>query len=457
MSILRKLLPTSFRTRLILLILGAVLLAQALTIYAFAVYQQNQVQTAAVNLLVTSIQTVQAALGTMPANERAPFVNNVSHGQWQLLERDLPRHARFQSERGLEEVSAEQITLRRSLRQMARAVNRALDRGSRIAVTAGEQPFLYVSIPQTQTTSHRRSGQWLQIPLDRIDPPLTTPLLAAWLASLGVLLLGVVWFSWHITRPLTRLVHATDRLAAGQPEPVKPSGPDETRLLGEKFNTMLAALAQSQKTQRTLLAGLPHDLKGPLTRMGLRIEMSQDADLQAGLRRDLDDMQRMVEQFLAYLRGQDIDRFERQSIDLNDWFQLRMTDWSKLGKPIKWHKTDAKIQVLADPNSLDRLLSNLIDNALAHGEPPVLVTLTTEGRQAVLSVADQGFGIEPAHQSRVLEPFERADDARTRTGNVGLGLSIVQMIVNAHQGTLQMHQQVSGGFVVEVRLPLQED
>src|SRR5690606_11979955 len=101
----------------------------------------------------------------------------------------------------------------------------------------------------------------LVIPLERLAPPVATPIIIVWLGGMGLLLIIAAAFSWHITRPLTRLAKAADQLAAGQPQRVTPSGPTETRILGQRFNAMLDALAESNAVRHTLLAGLPHDLK----------------------------------------------------------------------------------------------------------------------------------------------------------------------------------------------------
>ena len=465
MSVLRVLWPQTLRARLILLILGAVLFAQALTLYAIALHQRDQAQTAAVNLLVTSIKTLQAALGSIEPGKRAEFVELTSQGQWKLVQRDPPRYARFQSERGLEPASQDDPQLRQSLRGMAREINRSLGRGSRVAIAVGEQPYLYVALAavngQIENAGPRAGGleprgptQWLRIPLDRVDPPLTTATLAGWLGSLGALLLVAVGFSWHITRPMTQLLRATDQLAAGRPERVVPSGPIETRQLGERFNAMLGALEQSERTQRTLLAGLPHDLKGPLSRMALRIEMSDDADLQQGLKRDLSDMQRMVEQFLAYIRGQDMGSLKLEPLRLDAWLGGRMDDMQRLKKPVVLTGQLASVTVRADIDALDRLLTNLVDNALEHGFPPVEIGLEVHSDQAVLSVTDHGVGIAPEDRQRALEPFARLDKARTRTGNVGLGLSVVQAIASGHGGSVSLGQGASGGLQVRVCLPV---
>src|SRR3546814_385588 len=125
-------------------------------------------------------------------------------------------------------------------------------------------------------------------------------MIVVWLSGMGLLLLLSAAFSWHITRPLTRLAKAADQLAAGNPQRVVPSGPTETRVVGERFNAMLDALIEAETVRSTLLAGLPHDLKGPLSRMWLRVEMASDPTLKDGLRNDIQDMQRMVDQFIGF-------------------------------------------------------------------------------------------------------------------------------------------------------------
>lgn len=443
------LLPRSLRARLLWLVLGAVLIAQALTLYALARHQQSQVQAAATNLLVTSIITLQSTLAMVPPMHRERFVQKTSQGQWQLLQTPPPRQAHFQPAPGLDTPSSGSRHLRRSLRALPRDVNRALAGSSRVALSLDPQPYLYVSIASPG------AEQWLRIPLDRVDPPLTTATLLWWLAGMGGLLILAAGFSWHISRPITRLLRATDALAQGRPEPVDPAGPLETRQLGERFNAMLDSLRQSQQTQRTLLAGLPHDLKAPLARMALRIEMAEDPSLKEGLRRDLRDMQQMIEQFLQFLRGQDATRLNRQTLWLNEWLEAQVAEYQQLGKPVQWARhRPPPVRVEADSMALGRVLDNLIGNALEHGKPPVLVSLGASGDgEAVVTIADHGPGIAPEHRARAFEPFERLDAARTRTGNVGLGLSLARGIVMAHGGRLELGQAPSGGLQVQIVLP----
>ena len=440
----------SLRSRLILLIILTLLGAQALTVYVVATYQRQEVQAAAVNMLVTSITTLKSAISMVRPEHRPAFVQHASHGQWQLLRDPPPKGARYHLDKGLEPRADGSRRLRRSLRALSRDVNKALEGQSRVAVTVGPQPFMYVSIGPL-------AGQppWLRIPLDRVDPPVRTPLLLWWLGSLVAIILIALWFSWHITRPMTRLVKATDQLAQGRPEPVQPSGPREIRRLGERFNAMLASLAQTQRTQRTLLAGLPHDLKGPMARMALRIEMADDPELKRGLQRDLSDMQRMTQQFLDFLRGQDASRLNLKSLRLDQWLSALVQEQASLGRPVTVVGPLPPVQMQADDMALTRLVNNLIDNGLTHGAPPVEISLLlTEPSKAIIRVADHGSGLTPEQYDRAFEPFERLDPARSRTGNVGLGLSLVKGIAIAHGGSVSLGRHASGGLCVDVVLPV---
>ncbi|UOD50901.1 ATP-binding protein [Orrella daihaiensis] len=440
----------SLRSRLVLLVLATLLVAQALTVYVMVTYQRDELQTATANLLVTSITTLKSAISMVRPERQAMFVHHTSQGQWRLLDEPPPRGARFQSADGLEAGAQNAQAVRRSLRMLSREVNRALGSTARVAVSAGAQPYLYVSLGE-------RPGQapWLRIPLDRIDPPVRVPFLLWWLLALFVLAMIALWFSWHITRPITRLAKATDMLASGRPEPVKPSGPTETRRLGEHFNSMLEALAQTQQTQQTLLAGLPHDLKGPMARMALRIEMTEDQALKAGLKRDLADMQHMTEQFLDFLRGQDISRLRLEQLRLDRWLQEQVNERRQLGQDIALIGHLPILEVSADQAALQRLLNNLIDNALTHGKPPVEIALEQiDPKFACLTVSDHGAGLDPSQYERAFKPFERIDAARSRSGNVGLGLSLVKGIAIAHGGSVSLAAHASGGLSVQVKLPL---
>ncbi|OZI59371.1 ATP-binding protein [Bordetella genomosp. 4] len=495
----RFLLPRSLRTRLILLVLGAVLLAQAATLTTVSYYRQKFLEDVAIGYIATTIRTLRASLSQIPAEDRAEFVRNASQNQWRLWSRTLPAEAQLQrpprrspppppprrSNNGDNDLRTPgnpanpgrpampgdggiqsrdtarprppppEDDLRRDLRGPIRELNDRLNDGTRVALSHGPEPEIYISLARNADTEDApRLREWLVIPLERLDPSVSTPMVAVWLGGLGLVLLLAAGFSWHITRPLTRLAEAADHLAAGQPQRVEPSGPRETRALGERFNAMLDALAESDSVRRTLLSGLPHDLKGPLSRMWLRIEMADDPALKEGLRKDLQDMQHMVDQFIGFVRGTDPAAYRYAPLSLPEWLADRVGGWTSTGTAITLDATEDAMTVQGDAVALGRLLDNLIGNALHHGEPPIDITLRRDGQFAILDVADHGPGIAPERRTEALRPFARLDDARTRTGNVGLGLALADAIARAHGGTLALLQAQSGGLLVRISLPL---
>ncbi|MCD0506084.1 HAMP domain-containing protein, partial [Bordetella petrii] len=437
----RFLLPRSLRARLVLLVLGAVLLAQAATLATVSYYRQKFLEDVAIGYIATTIRTLRAAVSQIPAEERADFVRNASQNQWRLWSRTLPAEARLQRftrpppppptpprgeqwrgdpqheemrRRRLREMLRDQPDdIRRDLRGPIRELNDRLNDGTRVALSHGPEPELFISLARNPDTEDApRLREWLVIPLDRLDPPVATPMIAVWLGGLGLILLLAAGFSWHITRPLTRLAEAADRLAAGQPQRVEPSGPHETRALGQRFNAMLDALAESDSVRRTLLSGLPHDLKGPLSRMWLRVEMADDPALKEGLRKDLQDMQHMVDQFIGFVRGTDPAAYRYAPLALAEWLTDRVGGWQSTGTAITLDMPDEPMTVQGDAVALGRLLDNLIGNALHHGKPPVDIRLRHEGGHAVLDVADHGPGIAAERRTEALRPFARLDDAR---------------------------------------------
>src|SRR5690606_31975634 len=248
---------------------------------------------------------------------------------------------------------------------------------------------------------------------------------------------------------------AADQLAAGQPQRVSPSGPSETRILGERFNAMLDTLAESNAVQRTLLAGLPHDLKAPLSRMWLRIEMAEDTTFKEGMLKDVQDMQRMVNQFIGFVRGADPGSYQLSSMPLNAWLDEQVSAWESAGSPVKLTSmSEQTLTISGDKMALERLLDNLITNALNHGQPPVEVALQASNGNAVITVSDHGTGISAERRIEALRPFSRLDDARTRTGSVGLGLALADNIARAHEGSLALESASWGGLQVRITLPL---
>ncbi len=347
--------------------------------------------------------------------------------------------------------------VRDDLQKLIVRVNQTLDDGTRIGLTQrNNTPLMYLSLlPEFNPFNNTVIKEWLIIPLDKIEPAEAGIFLIAWIALTSLLLMGAGYFAWRITTPLLRLSQSADKLAKGIHAKVVPAGPYETKVLGQRFNAMLNSLEQAKTVQQTLLAGLPHDLKGPLARMRLRLAMTDDEMLKQGMSNDVQEMQNIIEQFISYVRGSDPGRYNFQSLNLNQWIDERANAWGDASSDIVLtEKTTVPLQISADTLALGRLLDNLIGNALKHGKPPVEISLKKTGETALISVSDHGCGIPPERREEALRAFSRLDSARTKTGSVGLGLALVDTIVHAHQGTLELGESSSGGLKVDIYLPL---
>ncbi|NLA89281.1 MAG: HAMP domain-containing protein [Alcaligenaceae bacterium] len=467
-SHLRKFWPFSLRLQTFLLILLTILSVQAMNFYIAQELRDRYIQNVVVNHLSSTIRLLRASLANTPTEQRKSFVNQASRGQWDLIEsRRLPKGSYYSWSRGKRRHESGSLENRYQefsqqpfgMGKMIRRLNKEFNDGTRIALSRGSSPALYISlVPTEQPEIQSKSRDWLVVPLSRIEAPDTGHLFFLWLTVSLALLLLSLFFSWYITRPLSRLSQAAEQVAKGQTVYVQPSGPRETKHLGLQFNSMLQALNESKEVQRTLLAGLPHDLKSPLARLWLRLEMTEDESIKSGMRKDLQEMQAIINQFINYLRGSDPSSYQLKRLDVTQWLNERVNSWQEAGKDVQLLQVpdSESCTIMADQIALDRLLDNLIGNALKHGEEPVEIRATElhDSNELYLSVADHGKGIAAEQRDDALRAFSRLDQARTKTGSVGLGLALVEEIVNSHQGRLQLTDHPSGGLQVDIYFPL---
>jgi len=469
----RVVLPRSLGMRMLLLVLGTVLVVQVTTLVSAERYRKSFTETFTVDVIATTIRTLRASLAEIPPNKRAEFVRNASRREWYLLS-SLPAqivavqhdfHLLSEDEPQVDHSASQGLA--KELWDFVKAINARLNKDARVVLSNEPVPTMFISLPLEPSPYRHNDGdsasadtppgqEWLVIPLEDLTPPAVTPWIISELVIMALALIIAAIFAWHITRPLTHLTRAADRLASGQPHRVTPSGPQETRSLGQHFNHMLDALNEASMVRRTMLAGLPHDLKGPLSRMWLRLEMMEDSPFKEGLLHDAKDMQRMVNQFTGFVRGTDPGSYQFVQMNLGDWLAEQIQAWESTGDTVRYldQSGQVKLTLRADPGALARLLDNLITNALKHGAAPVDVQLRVEDKHAVLVVSDHGKGIDPQRREEALRPFSRLDEARTKTGSVGLGLALCEAIVKAHQGKLVLGQAPSGGLAVAAWLPL---
>jgi signal transduction histidine kinase len=281
----------------------------------------------------------------------------------------------------------------------------------------------------------------------------------------GMVMVGVLGSIWVIalaTRPLRRLSEAADRFGRDvNAPPIPETGPREVRQAAAAFNSMQRRLRQFVLDRTRMLAAISHDLRTPLTRMRLRVELIDDGEQRRKMLRDLADMEDMVGATLAFAR-EDNAAESTEPVDLANLLETVAQDAALAQDaglacaPVSFAGA-SPIFVDARGRALKRAIVNVADNAVRYGGGAE-IALSRTAENAVVRIVDHGPGIPASERENVLRPFYRCEGSRSReTGGVGLGLSIASDIVRAHGGSLVLTDTPDGGLTVEITLPARQE
>lgn len=380
----------------------------------------------------------------------------------------------------------------RQLGNLSRHLRENLPPGTQIAVDDMRPPQLWVLFPG--------KTNWVVVPVDVPPPPRFLIEGASMLVAALILSLFAVW---QMQRPLSRVADAAHAFGSGgRPEPVPVHGPRELRELIGSFNDMMRRLNEAGDDQAVMLAGVAHDLKAPLTRLKLRASVLVAENERAGLIRDVDSLTNIVQQFLEFA-GQsadagppvEVEEFLREQFSSGDASGDAVGDAvgnvagnvscdaardaadDASGHASRHASNAAPDQPSGDPPGdaeaplftldlragpsfrlprtlLDRLVTNLVDNALEHGAPPVEIGTARNDRHWVISVRDHGAGIPDDRVAAAMKPFVRLDAARGGEGHCGLGLAIVARLAHDRGGRCLVGNHAQGGLHVRIELPI---
>lgn len=280
----------------------------------------------------------------------------------------------------------------------------------------------------------------------------TTYLFIMWMVGTSIVLSAIaIFFLRNQVRSVRRLADAADRLGKGQQVTnFKPEGALEVRQAAAAFIVMRDRI-QRQVAQRTeLLAGVSHDLRTPLTRMKLQLAMNGDDEGVRNLQSDVAEMERMIDAYLAFARGEEGE--EQATVELGDVLEEAVTGARRKGGAVALGPVEPVVLAL-QRNAFQRCLSNLLDNAMHHGEQ-VVVGASSTGDAVEITVDDDGPGISEDQRQEVFRAFYRLDASRNlETGGVGLGLTIANDVVRGHGGEIVLGESPAGGLRATVRLP----
>ncbi|KWT85247.1 MULTISPECIES: ATP-binding protein [unclassified Variovorax] len=280
----------------------------------------------------------------------------------------------------------------------------------------------------------------------------------AWLAvtagSALLALAGALWFQRRLDRPLQRAVEAARTLAAGrEPAPLPEDGPTEVATVSRSFNQLVGSLRQAERERALMLAGISHDLRTPLTKLRLVVEILRDKtepELATSMTRSIEEMDAIVGQFLDFARGDEAEPVAFARLDvLASEVQAACSDH---GEPLQVEGAFAE-PVPMRAQAMRRVMVNLVENAFRHGRAPVRLRLGGDRDHAWFEVLDRGDGLSPEEAESLKQPFRRAGSARSGKAGAGLGLAIVERIVRAHGGRFELLPVEGGGLSARVSLP----
>ena len=333
-------------------------------------------------------------------------------------------------------------------------LNDAIDKRIGHPVTVGYLPdqetWFWVDIPMTDRLL--RFG----FPKERVGARPPFALLIIFIAILTLTLITALTLASRLTKPLRALSEATTAIGKGKSQlPLPETGPDELAVLAKNFNKMSREVEELLENRTTLLAGVSHDLRTPLTRLRLSLEMLsdiQDDELIAGLTDDVAEMDRLLNETLLLARGVE-NREETQELEISRVISEIVSSFRKDGLEVDW-EPDTSLHRPVPLQVLKRILYNLLANAIRYGNgKPVAVRLTEEHRVPVVRILDRGPGIPEGMQNAVFRPFFRLENSRSMdTGGSGLGLAIVQQLCIAQGWSIALLARTGGGTEACLRL-----
>ncbi|MDE2364799.1 MAG: HAMP domain-containing protein [Hyphomicrobiales bacterium] len=318
-----------------------------------------------------------------------------------------------------------------------------------VALRKGGYAVTQVLEPRRSASARPSIGQrWLAVPTFAWERAA-----ALFLVTLAVLL---AWLFASVISPLLALVRQAERFPSSgeKAPPIVERGPREVRELSRAFNRMQSRIQSMMQSRSRALAAISHDLRTIITRIRLRSEFIADETLKTKMLQDAEIMDSMLYKNLMYLRGEEQEA-ERSLIDLDSVLQTIADQYSDLGHAVVYEGGEHQT-VYGSLTELQRLFSNLVENAVKHGAHTTITAAQPAKGFIAVEIADDGPGIEAAEMARVLEPFVRGEPARTvgAKSGFGLGLSIVKSLAEKDGGRLELVNRKPHGLIARVALPV---
>ncbi len=454
---LSALVPQSMLARTTLVIALALVLSQSLSVWVFRFYSGQPRQQLVNNGYLSHLKTIRAALELIPEAAQAEFM------------------AKLREEKGIRVQPANRVRddAPLELAPDIPALSMARDKlkelfGAESDIYVFERPKAKKNRPIAEAIAPllvtklpiKTSHVWVVFPQSRV---VQQDFFLAWLSwglfGFFVALGGAVFLVLRLNRPLKGLAAAAKAIGLGEASAPVEGGPTEVRAVAAAFEQMKANLERKDRERTIFLAGVSHDLRTPLARLRLGVEMlpverSTINDFEA----DINDINNIIDQFLDFGRNENTEILEQVDLD----FLLRGASERAL-RAIQSSGQTKTVQLKLGqvgslklrPIAMQRLVDNLIENARKHGGDAIELATTQTATHKIISVFDNGVGVPQDMVNHLKQPFTRLDGSRTGASGAGLGLAIVERICAMHGGEFQLLPRSDGaGVEARVMLPI---
>ena len=436
-----KLLPRSLLWRTFLFVALLMVLSVAAWFAIFSTYEREPRARQLAQTLVSVANLTRAALISARPEARRELLRDLSDREGIHI---YPADAADR---------VEALPDRAFLRRVEELVREQMGPATRLTLEREGERALFVNF---RIDDSDEGDFWLALPRERIDRVFPLGWLGWGVAALLLSLVGAWLIVFRITRPLKALQQAARKVGAGEaPARLDESGPTELATVAHAFNQMSTDLAQIDQDRALILAGISHDLRTPLTRLRMGIEMAADEGLREGMTADVEEMDKTIGQFLDFARSEGGEA--PQEMDVAALLEEIAAQYRRRGfrvDSVAGQEPALAAAIPLRPQALRRAVSNLIDNALryAGSESPVELALSAAAGEFSLEVRDTGPGIPPEDVERMKRPFARLESARTNAAGAGLGLAIVDRIARSHNGRLELLARQGGGLIARLVL-----
>ncbi|MDG1858842.1 MAG: ATP-binding protein [Emcibacteraceae bacterium] len=309
-------------------------------------------------------------------------------------------------------------------------------------------------IQKTIISVNLQNGKWLNVALNIHEHGFGYYSPFNIYISLSIIIIAIsIFVLLRVTRPLVHLTKSIEKFSKDfKVSKVQEEGPADLKQAIKSFNLMQEDVADHIDRRVKTLTAISHDIRTPLTSLRIKAELMDEGEEKQGIITSVNKMENITASAIEFLKGGN-EAYNKKQVNLSALLETECTELSDLGKPVDY-SGDKNLITNCDPDSISRAVHNLIDNAIKYGDRAA-VTLSREKNKAIISVKDDGNGIEDAELSKVLEPFERLDKERhSDKGGFGLGLSIANDIAKAHGGKLILSNHSKGGLIATLQISI---